>query len=54
MFQHLVSNISLTKLSGKVLGINVHHQLCDMGHVVNVEVEEVVIHKVAKAVIWCF
>ena len=44
----------LTKLSGKVFGVNVHHQFCDMGHVVNVKVEEVVVHKVAKAIIWCF
>ena len=43
-----------TKLSGKVFGINVHHELCDVRHVVDVKVEEVVIHKVAKAIIWCF
>ena len=28
----------LTKLSGKVFGVNVHHELSDMRHVVDVKV----------------
>lgn len=44
----------LTKLSRQVFSINVHHKLCDVRHVVDVKVKEVVVHEVAKAIIWCF
>ena len=44
----MIFRTKLTKLTGEIFGVNVKEELRDVRDVVNIKVQEVVIHKVTQ------